>query len=445
VNLRENFLITIILIRRWIKDAYFVRSLYERMKEIPDPRCDRKKTHECADMLTYMIMGFLSGRTAIRRSLTWASSHEKLLKKYMGLDGGIASASTISRLMSGIDEEIFALTFADWAMQLLNACGMHIIIDGKALRGATRKIRDEKVPYILNAVEAATEIVIAQMPIDAKSNEITAIPEFIDRIDVEGSIVTIDAIGTQTTIMKELERRNAGFLLQVKKNQPQMYEDIIGFFNEIESEKKEKKENPSYIPSLQESMEKCSRYQTAEKNRERYEYRDYMACSDVSCLSKGEEMPYIKTVAISNQTRIMTVKDALGTDITPDLKTFLAEGSAKQPRPEQGDSITDSIQVAGMVSNRILNAEEIGTLKREHWVIENGLHHVLDDAFREDRSPAKGSKNNLALIRKIAYNIIRYALATLKCNKGVIEMMDYFADNPEQTAKYIFEPLLSLH
>ena len=415
------------------------------MQEIPDPRCSRQKAHDCAEMLTCLVMGFLCGRTAIRRSLAWAAEHIDLLRKYMKLSNGIASAPTISRLLSSIDEEIFSLTFSDWVSQVLNSCGFHIIIDGKALRAATAKIRDENVPYILNAVEAATEMVIAQLPIDTKTNEITALPELIDRLDVKGNIITIDAIGTQTAIMEKLESLGAGFLLQVKKNQPQMYDDIVRFFEDIKNEAAKEKENPGYQSPIKEQIEKSSHYETDEKNRERYEHREYTGCNYTGCLQKEEEMPYIQTIGCVCQIRRLIVLDKEGNDITPDIKTFVREGSIKQPKPGKGDGVNDAVQTVGIVSNRILNAKEIGELKRGHWKIENGLHHVLDDVFREDRSPAKGSKNNLALIRKIAYNIIRYALITLARTKSVIGMMDYFADNPETAAKYIFEPLKSLN
>ena len=432
-------------IRRWTKDNLLVKSLYERMQEIPDPRCERKKVHNCAEILTYLVIGYLCGRTAIRRALSWASAHESILRKYMKITGGIASAPTVSRLLRRIDEEIFALTFTDWITQVLGDGSAHIIIDGKALRAATEKIRDSSVPYILNAIEAATGIVIAQLPIDAKTNEITAIPQMLDRIDLHGNMVTIDAIGTQNTIMEKLDKAGAGFLLQVKKNQPQMYEDIITFFEELEGEAKKEKENPEYHSPLKEQIDKCSHYRTDEKNRERYEHREYSSCNYAGCLHKREEMPCIQTVGYANQVRRLIVKDKDGEDITPDLKTFIREGSVRQQKPVTGDRRDDAIQKVGLVSNRKLTAREMGELKREHWIIENSLHHVLDDVFREDRSPAKGSKNNLALIRKIAYNIIRYALATLPGKKSVITMMDEFADHPETALKYIFEPLRSLH
>lgn len=418
-----------------------VKSLYERMKEIPDPRSNRKKPHNCAEVLTYLVMAYMSGRTAIRRALSWASEHESILKEYMDLSGGIASASTVSRLLSNIDEEMFILIFSDWASQLIHSSGIHIVIDGKALRAATEKIKNGNVPYILNAVEAATEIVITQLPIDTKTNEITAIPKLLKQIDFEGNMVTIDAIGTQIEIMEELDELKAGFMLQVKKNQPQMYEDIIGFFKELKEEIKIENKNSKYQSPMKELMGKCSYYETDEKNRERYEHREYTSCNDISCLTNSDKMPYLETVGITRQIRRLIVKDADGNDITPDIETFLKEGSKKQPKPENSDMKESALQIVGIISNKKLSAFDIGKLKRDHWKIENGLHHVLDDAFKEDRSPAKGSKNNLALIRKIAYNIIRYALQTLSHKKGIIEMMDYFSDNLENAAHYIFNPL----
>jgi len=415
------------------------------MQEVPDPRCSRKKVHDCAEVLTYIVMGYMCGRTALRRALSWSEANLETLRNYMKLRGGISSVSTASRLLNSIDEDIFALTFSDWICQILNAEGIHIIIDGKALRAATEKIRNENTPYILNAIEATTQIVLAQLPIDTKTNEITALPELIDRIDVKGNMITIDAIGTQTAVMEKLEGLGAGFLLQVKKNQPQMYDDIHIFFDELDDETAKERNNPAYRSPMKEQMEKTSRYSTDEKNRERYEHREYIGCEDTSCLQKGKEMPYIKTVGCVRQTRRLIIRDKDGNDITPDIKTFIKEGSTKQPKPGEGDGINDAMQTVGVISNRILTAEEIGRLRRDHWKIENGLHHVLDDVFREDRSPAKGSKNNLALIRKIAYNIIRYALSTLPGQKGVIVMMDYFADHPETAMKYIFEPLESLN
>lgn len=415
--------------------------MYDRLKEIPDPRSSRNKKHECAEMLAYVILGYLSGRTALRRAVSWAKANEAMLRKHMKLKGGIASVPTLSRLLNDIDEEIFALTFTDWVTQLLKGHGLHIIIDGKALRGSAKKIQNGNVPYLLNAIEATTEMVLTQFPIDTKTNEITAIPQLLDWIDIEGNTVTIDAIGTQTAIMEKINSGNAWFVLQVKKNQPNMYEDIISYFKELEDEKEKKKKNPSYHSAWEEQLTACDSYVSSEKNRERYEHREYMSSSDVACLSEYTDMTFIKTIGMSRQIRRMIIRDKEGNDITPDMKSFVKNGSTEGTTATKGDGMTDAIQEVGIISNRELDAETMGIFKRNHWKIENALHHVLDDVFREDRSPAKGSKNNLALIRKFAYNIIRYAHVTLPDTTGVLGMMDWFSDNPEKAAKYIFSPL----
>ena len=218
-----------------------------------------------------------------------------------------------------------------------------------------------------------------KLPIEEKKGEISEIPRLIDRIDVRDNTVTIDAIGTHTAIMEKLNQLGAVFLLQVKKNQPQMYEDIISFFEKLDDEETKIENNSSYKSPMKEYLNATDRSKVEEKNRERYEQREYISCQDPGCLTKLKEMPYIRMVGVSRQLRRLIVRDSIGQDITPDVKTFLAKGSIRQPKPENGDGITDSMQTVGLVSNKKLTAEEAGAYKRAHWKIENGLHHVLDD------------------------------------------------------------------
>lgn len=191
-----------------------------------------------------------------------------------------------------------------------------------------------------------------------------------------------------------------------------IYIYICTYFNYVADEKRKTEEDKTYHTTLDFHEDQTDCYERDEKNRERYEYRKVTTSVNTACISKMEEMPYIKTIGVVYQVRRLILKDTDGNNVTPSLKTFLAEGSARQPKPQAGDGMADAVQRTGILSNREMTAQEAGKIKKEHWRIENGLHHVLDDAFREDQSPAKGSRNNLALIRKIAYNIIRYALMT---------------------------------
>lgn len=139
------------------------------------------------------------------------------------------------------------------------------------------------------------------------------------------------------------------------------------------------------------------------------------------------------------------MRDGKGNDITPDRETFLREGSIRQPSPSKGDEEADDIQIVGIVSDMEMSAADMGKCKREHWSVENRLHHVLDDTFREDRSPAKKSKNNLALIRKFAYNILRLAQIQNKLCLPMTEMMDLLCDDEVMLGKYIFQGIESFY
>lgn len=145
-----------------------MRSLFEHMKSIPEYRSNRKKPHELAAMLTYIIAGYPNGRTSVGRALCWCEDNIDMLRKHLTLKHGIASEPTISRMLRGIDIEMFIYTFMEWTAEILYEHGIHIIIDGKALKGATERVKNGSTPYILNAIDAATELVIGQMPIDEK-------------------------------------------------------------------------------------------------------------------------------------------------------------------------------------------------------------------------------------------------------------------------------------
>ena len=124
---------------------------------------------------------------------------------------------------------------------------------------------------------------------------------------------------------------------------------------------------------------------------------------------------------------------------------FLEKGSRRIPAPSAGEGAGKDVQCTALISDLILTAEELGSIKRMHWSIENRLHHVLDDTFREDRSPAKKSRNNLSLIRKYAYNILRLAMYETGLANIMTEMMDCFCDNAALRERYVFQDIASLY
>lgn len=368
------------------------------------------------------------------------------LRGYLPLKNGIASPSTVSRLLSGMDEELFALEFMEWSGEIVCTKGIHLAVDGKALRAAMEKVKDFRAPMVLNAIDAVTGVVLAQMPIKNKDCEIKAIPEVLKLLDIKGSTVTTDAVGTQTRIMEQILSQGGHFVLMVKKNQPQSYEEILKYFGEMSEDHKKMKKDERYRPRYPEMQEKYEEILQAERNRDRQEYRWYSVCTEYSLLTKTQkEWPFIKTVGLARQVRIPVERDTQGNDITPDIKFFLEKGSRRRPKPVQDEETGKDIQKTGMISDMELTAEEMGRIKREHWAVENRLHHVLDDTFREDRSPAKKSKNNLALIRKFAYNILRIAILSGDCAGIMTEAMDDFSDDPSLRKKYVFSGIASFY
>ena len=126
------------------------------------------------------------------------------MRGYLPSKNGIASPSIACRLLSGMDEELFALEFMEWIGEIVSTKGSHLAVDGKALRAAMEKVKDFRKPMVLNAVDAVTGVVVAQMPIKNKDCAFKAIPELLELLDIKGSTVTTDAVGTQTQIMEQL-------------------------------------------------------------------------------------------------------------------------------------------------------------------------------------------------------------------------------------------------
>ena len=419
-----------------------VKPLIEVLKDLPDPRSKRKKKHDYAEILMLVIIGFLSGKQSLRRICSWCNNNIECLRKDLKLKGGIPSLSTFSRAVCSIDAQLLTYAFMDWIGRILDTKGIHIIIDGKALRAATEKLKDKKAPYILNAIDAATKLVIAQLYIPDKTNEMTAIPKLLEMLDITGSTVTIDAIGATSTILNLIDEKNGYFVQQVKKNCPSTYDEISDFFAEL---KKERDEDGDAFN--EKNKNKYSEASSNEVNRERYEYRTMESYrNDERIKEIRKDIPSIVCIGQSLQVRIPKEVDEEGNDVTPSKVDFLKSGSRRCPMPTDGDRLTDNIQKVGIISNNGYTAEELAKYKREHWAIENSLHYVLDEDFNEDKCPSKKGKVALSVLRKFAYNIIRMLQINDKDNNSaMIQIMDKISLNLECVSAYMFKPIPSFY
>jgi len=414
------------------------------MRMVIDPRCGRKTKHDHAEILTYLAAGYLAGRDSVRRCLQWCRNHIDFLRQHLELENGIASPATVSRILGNIDEEIFCLAFIEWMTGILNTKGINIAIDGKALRGSTEKIRNRKTPYILNVIDTATALVIAQLPIAEKENEITAIPKLLKLLNIQESLVTIDAVGTVQSVIDTINEKEADYLLTVKKGNPLTYQETKEMFAELGKENERITAHPGQTVTYEKQMDSYDVFKTIEKNRSRMEYRTMQICHNTDLITLCKKQKEIKTAGWLEQIRIPMEKDKDGKDITPAYEDFIKNGTVRRPRITTGDDLTDDIHQVGLISSREMSAQETLKIKRNHWKIENSLHYVLDDLFREDRSSAGKSKNNLAVIRKIAYNLLRIAILREKTESGPTEMRDQFNDDLTLIEKYAFRGIAHL-
>lgn len=155
-------------------------------------------------------MGLLAGKTKLRRIVRWSKRNLAELQRHLPFPNGVPSVSTMSRMLAAVDEEMVALALTNWIGEIYNTRGIHIAIDGKGLRAAARKVRDEKTPYILNAIDVASKLVIGQLVIQGKTNEMTAIPELMELLEIKGSTITIDAIGATGNILNAIHDNGGG-------------------------------------------------------------------------------------------------------------------------------------------------------------------------------------------------------------------------------------------
>ena len=388
---------------------------------IEDPRDERGKRHRLLDIFILTIFGLLWGHTDFTNMVLELRYHEKYFAELLGLINGIPSHDTFSAAFSIINPAEFLECFIQWVVDLTHAKGRHIAIDGKAVRAACEKVYQKKVPMLINALMVETGICIGQLKIEAKTNEIKGIPDLLGWLDLEGAVVTTDAIGCQKEIIKIIIGKGADFVLPVKDNQPNMHKDIElemeTVIAEQEAEAARAKKYAERGISIQTPItDMLSVYQEFEKDHGRIERRTYYVWNDAACIQK-DEWPHVAAVGMAVRERLVIHKDEEGNIIKEDA----------------------TVENETYIISKPMGAEEFGCYSRHHWAIENSLHWVLDDALREDRCTArKGhATENLGLMRKIVYNLLKLDDAVQ--GMSVRAKQVYFRNNPDAVCRLIFE------
>lgn len=209
-----------------------MNSLYNRFEVLEDPRDIRGKKHDLSNILVMTIYGILCGYTDFTNLADFIKVHEEYFTNLLSLENGTPSHDTFSNVFSMIDSKKFLELFIDWIKEIVEKNGVHLSIDGKAIKSARDKINGGNTPYIVSGFLADIGISIGQVKVDDKSNEITAIPELINLLDIENRIITIDAIGTQENICNLItsKEKKGDYILKVKDNQKDLKDDIKTYF-----------------------------------------------------------------------------------------------------------------------------------------------------------------------------------------------------------------------
>lgn len=192
-------------------------NLFERFEILEDPRDIRGKKYKLIDILIMTIYGLLCGLTDYTNIADFMKIKEDYFTKLLNLENGTPSHDCLSDLFAAIDSKKFMEIFIEWTKEILNKkTGKNISIDGKAIKSATDKINNGNIPYIVSAFIGELGLSIGQIKVNDKSNEITAIPELLDLLDVEGATITIDAIGTQENIVNKIVEKKHIMFYQLK-------------------------------------------------------------------------------------------------------------------------------------------------------------------------------------------------------------------------------------
>lgn len=341
-----------------------MKTLFNHFELLEDPRDIRGKKHELINIMIMTIYGILCGYTDFTNLADFLKVHEDYFTNLLNLEHGTPSHDTLSKVFSIIDSKKFLELFIEWINQIIKGNGLHVSIDGKAVKSARDKINGGNTPYIVSAFLSDIGISIGQVKVDDKSNEITAIPELIDLLDIEGKIITIDAIGTQENICNLItcKSKKGNYILKVKDNQKDLKDDIKTYFN----------------LGLKRDDTNIAIWETDyEKDHGRIEKRTYYLSHEIDCISDKDKWKSVKAIGRIDVKRIENNNEK----ITKHL--FI---------------LSDKFDIQTFIN-----------ITREHWNIECGLHWRLDVILDEDHSRNRqgNSINNLSLIRKIVFNLAR--------------------------------------
>jgi predicted transposase YbfD/YdcC len=341
-----------------------VGLITKHFTKIEDPRAENSE-HKLVDIIVIAICAVICGADTWVDVENFGQAKQEWFTRFLELPSGIPSHDTFGRVFAQIEAEQFQTSFLEW-VQAANAItqGQIIPIDGKQLRRSHDKTIGKEAIYMVSAWARQNRLVLGQLKVDDKSNEITAIPKLLDLLEITGCIVTIDAMGCQKEIAQQIIGQEADYVLALKENHPGTYADVQSLF--------------TYAQEI--GFADCDYHQTIDKNHGRVEIRHCWT------LSAPDYLVYLRN---------RTAWAGLQTLVMVTTERYLPDKS--------------SLETRYFISSLDDDAQQMLHAVRGHWSIENQLHWVLDVAFREDdcRIRKGNGAQNFAVLRHIALNLLK--------------------------------------
>ena len=341
-----------------------IDSLVQHFSVVEDPRCQGKIDHRLIDILVIAVCAVIACAESWDDIALYGRSKLAWLRTFLDLPNGIPSHDTFRRVFMLIDPDAFERGFAAWVGSLVDSFEREVIaIDGKTLRRSFDRSRERSPLHLVSAWASEQGLVLGQRRVHEASNEITAIPELLNQLALENSIVTLDAMGCQTAIAEQILARGADYLLVLKANHPLGYEAVVKHFDQA---------------CFRRGAPQRAACDTFDEAHGRLVRRRVFASTEAASLEALSTWPNLHTV--------LAVESLRSTNGTPKVET----------------------EIRYFLSSCRDDPIVLGRAIRQHWAIENALHWVLDVTFREDDSRVRDQRaaRNLAVLRRMAINLV---------------------------------------
>ena len=342
------------------------QSLIKQFEALNDPRVKRKPEHLLVDIVAIAILAVLSGANDMVAIETYGKAKQTWLETFLELPNGIPSHDTFSRVLALLDPQQLHECFLSWVQVITDQLEIKLInIDGKTARGSYDREQSLKALHTVSAWASEHHLVLAQQRVESKSNEITAIPELLNLLDIKGAIITLDAMGTQREIAAQIVDQGGDYILALKGNQGTLHTQVKAFFKMAEQ---------TQWAGIDVSYSECT-----EAGHHRIERRQVWAVpiSQVPDLPNPSKWRGLATVVMVKRERRLWNKT--------------------------------TTEVCFYITSLAADATVLAQAIRSHWGIENSLHWILDVIFREDQSRIRNGHGpeNMGLLRRLSLNLLK--------------------------------------